>query len=136
MEQIEVGDVVVVRPGQRIPADGIVLDGSSSVDQSMLTGESLPVEKKKGDPVVIATVNQTGTFTFRVEKTGADTTLAKIVQLVEEANSGKAPISRLADRISAVFVPVVIGIAPLPQSHGRRRDKVLNLPSLPPSPFW
>jgi Cu+-exporting ATPase len=111
VEQIEVGDVVVVRPGQRIPADGIVLDGSSSVDQSMLTGESLPVEKKKGDPVVIATVNQTGTFTFRVEKTGADTTLAKIVQLVEEANSGKAPISRLADRISAVFVPVVIGIA-------------------------
>ncbi|HOW07210.1 MAG TPA: heavy metal translocating P-type ATPase [Flexilinea sp.] len=111
VEQITVGDVVVVRPGQRIPADGIVLDGSSSVDQSMLTGESLPVEKKKGDPVVIATVNQTGTFTFRVEKTGADTTLAKIVALVEEANSGKAPISRLADKISAVFVPAVIGIA-------------------------
>ena len=111
VEQITVGDVVVVRPGQRIPADGIVLDGSSSVDQSMLTGESLPVEKKKGDPVVIATVNQTGTFTFRVEKTGADTTLAKIVALVEEANSGKAPISRLADKISAVFVPTVIGIA-------------------------
>ncbi len=111
VEQITVGDVVVVRPGQRIPADGIVLDGSSSVDQSMLTGESLPIEKKKGDPVVIATVNQTGTFTFRVEKTGADTTLAKIVALVEEANSGKAPISRLADKISAVFVPTVIGIA-------------------------
>jgi len=111
VEQIMVGDVVVVRPGQRIPADGIILDGSSSVDQSMLTGESLPVEKKKGDPVVIATVNQTGTFTFRVEKTGADTTLAKIVALVEEANSGKAPISRLADKISAVFVPAVIGIA-------------------------
>ena len=111
--QLEVGDRVVVRPGERIAVDGIVEAGRSSVDESMLTGESLPVDKAPGDPVIGATVNQRGALTVRATKVGADTALAQIIRLVEEAQGGKAPIQRLADRISAMFVPIVIGIAAL-----------------------
>ena len=111
VEEIVIGEEIIVRPGERIPTDGVIVSGSSSVDQSMLTGESIPVEKKVGDKVIIATINQTGSFHFKADKIGADTTLAQIVALVEEANSGKAPISRLADKISGIFVPIVIAIA-------------------------
>lgn len=111
IEDVAVGDVVIVRPGSRIPVDGTVLEGSSSVDESALTGESIPVYKKEGDRVAAATVNQSGYFTFRAEKVGADTTLSQIIRLVEQAGSSKAPISRLADQIAGIFVPVVMGVA-------------------------
>jgi Cu+-exporting ATPase len=113
VEQIRVGDRVLVRPGERIAVDGVVETGQSSVDESMLTGESLPVDKAPGDAVVGASVNQRGTLTVRAARVGADTALAQIIRLVEEAQGGKAPIQRLADRISAVFVPIVVGIAAL-----------------------
>ncbi|MCI1955230.1 MAG: heavy metal translocating P-type ATPase [Oscillospiraceae bacterium] len=112
-EEVAAGDIVVVRPGQSIPVDGIVTEGASSVDQSAITGESIPVEKQAGDKVVAATINKSGFFKFRAEKIGGDTTLAQIIRLVEEAGSSKAPIAKLADRVSGVFVPVVIGIAVL-----------------------
>lgn len=105
------GDIVRVRPGESLPVDGVVVDGVSSVDESALTGESMPVEKRPGDVVNAATLNRTGTFTFRATRVGADTSLARIVQLVEDANATKAPIARLADTVSGVFVPVVILIA-------------------------
>jgi P-type Cu+ transporter len=111
VEQVKVGDIVVVRPGQRIPVDGVVTEGISSVDQSTVTGESIPAAKKPGDQVIAATVNGTGFFKFRAEKVGEDTTLAQIIRLMEEAGSSKAPIAKLADRVSGVFVPVVIAIA-------------------------
>ena len=110
-EQVALGDIVVVRPGQRIPVDGTVTSGSSAVDQSAITGESIPVEKLPGDKVTAATMNKTGFLKFRAEKVGGDTTLAQIIRLVEEAGSSKAPIAKLADRVSGVFVPVVITIA-------------------------
>ena len=113
VEQLQVGDRVLIRPGERIAVDGTVEAGQSSVDESMLTGESLPVDKGPGQRVVGATVNQRGTLTVRATKVGAETALAQIIRLVEEAQGGKAPIQRLADRISAVFVPIVIGIAVL-----------------------
>jgi len=109
--EVEVGDIVLVRPGERLPVDGVVLSGSSSVDESMLTGESMPVEKAPGDGVVGGSVNGRGSFTFRAEKVGADTALARIVKLVEDAQGSKAPVARLADKVAAVFVPVVFGIA-------------------------
>lgn len=105
------GDVVAVRPGEKVATDGELLEGRSTLDESMLTGESLPVEKQPGDPVFGATLNKTGAFRFRVTKTGADTLLAQIVQLVSDAQGSRAPIQRLADRVSGVFVPVVIGLA-------------------------
>ena len=111
VEQVRRGDVVVVRPGQRIPVDGVVLEGSGSVDQSALTGESIPVEKGVGDTVIAASINQSGYFRFEAQKVGDDTTLSQIIRLVEEAGSSKAPIAKLADRIAGVFVPVVIAIA-------------------------
>jgi Cu+-exporting ATPase len=111
VEEVEVGDLVRVRPGERIPVDGEVTEGWTSVDESMLTGESLPVEKKAGDPVAGATVNGTGSFVFRATRVGKDTALARIVRLVEEAQGSKAPIAALADKVSGVFVPVVVGIA-------------------------
>ena len=111
LDQVQVGDTVVVRPGQSVPVDGIVLEGSSAVDESALTGESIPVEKGPGDKVIGATVNRSGYFTFRASKVGDDTTLAQIIRLVEEANSSKAPIAKLADRVSGIFVPTVIAIA-------------------------
>ncbi len=112
-EELVPGDVVIVRPGQRIPADGVVLEGSSSVDESAITGESLPAEKQPGDRVISASINKNGYFRFEAMKVGADTTLAQIIRLVEEANSSKAPIAKLADQISRVFVPAVIAIAVL-----------------------
>jgi Cu+-exporting ATPase len=111
VDEVVIGDVVVVRPGASIPVDGVVVEGRTSVDQSALTGESMPVEKNVGDKVHAATVNKSGYFKFKAEKVGNDTTLAQIVRLVEEAGSSKAPISKLADKISGIFVPVVIVIA-------------------------
>lgn len=105
------GQVLRVRPGESIPVDGVVLKGSSAVDESALTGESIPVEKTAGDTVNAATVNRTGSFTFRATRVGADTSLAKIIQLVEDANATKAPIARMADKVAGVFVPVVFAIS-------------------------
>jgi Cu+-exporting ATPase len=111
VEQVVTGDTVVVRPGDKVPVDGVLLDGRSSVDESMLTGESIPVEKNVGDTVIGATLNKLGSFKFRATKVGKDTALAQIVRLVEEAQGSKAPVQRFADAISAVFVPAVVGIA-------------------------
>ena len=111
VEEVEVGDIVVVRPGEKIPVDGIVVEGRSSVDESMLTGESLPVEKEPGDQVIGATLNRLGLIKFKAEKVGKETALAQIVKLVEDAQGSKAPIQNLADRVSSIFVPVVISIA-------------------------
>ena len=105
------GQVLRVRPGESIPVDGVVLEGASAVDESALTGESIPVEKTAGDAVNAATVNRTGSFTFRATRVGADTSLAKIIQLVEDANATKAPIARMADKVAGVFVPVVFMIS-------------------------
>jgi cation-transporting ATPase V len=111
IDQVQVGDLVRVRPGEKIPVDGEVVDGCAAVDESMLTGESIPVEKTVGDHVAGATVNTDGLLTVRATAVGADTALAQIVRLVEQAQGGKAPVQRLADRVSAVFVPAVIGVA-------------------------
>jgi Cu+-exporting ATPase len=111
VEDVRVGDLILVRPGERIPVDGVVREGYSSIDESMITGESIPVEKKVGDEVIGATINKTGSFQFEATKVGKDTTLARIVRMVEEAQGSKAPIQRLADVIASYFVPAVIGIA-------------------------
>lgn len=111
VDSILPGQVLRVRPGESIPVDGVVLEGSSAVDESALTGESIPVEKTAGDTVSAATVNRTGSFTFRATRVGADTSLAKIIQLVEDANATKAPIARMADKVAGVFVPVVFVIS-------------------------
>ncbi|GAB6180554.1 heavy metal translocating P-type ATPase [Desulfotomaculum defluvii] len=113
IDEVEVGDIILVRPGERIPVDGVVIQGLSSVDESMLTGESIPVEKGPNDDVVGASVNKQGSFTFRATKVGKDTTLAQIIRMVEAAQGSKAPIQRLADRVSGIFVPVVVIIAVL-----------------------
>src|SRR5215467_4958481 len=113
IEQVQVGDEVVVRPGEKIPVDGVVLSGLSSVDEAMITGESIPVEKAIGDPLIGATINQRGLLQMQATKVGADTVLANIIRLVEEAQGSKAPIQRLADTISGIFVPVVLVIAAL-----------------------
>ncbi len=113
VEEVRVGDVLVVRPGEQIPVDGTVLEGRSSIDESMITGESLPVDKGPGDSVVGATLNKWGSFRLRAAKVGEDTALAKIIRLVQEAQGTKAPIQRLADVIAGYFVPVVIGVAVL-----------------------
>jgi Cu+-exporting ATPase len=111
IDDVRVGETVLVRPGEKVAVDGVVLDGRSSVDESMLTGESLPVSKKPGDPVIGATLNGSGLLKVQATKVGAETALAQIIRLVEEAQGSKAPIQALADRVSGVFVPVVIGIA-------------------------
>lgn len=113
IEQIQAGDVLRVRPGDKVPVDGVVTQGRSSVDEAMLTGESLPVEKAPGDAVIGATLNKSGSFLFRATKVGKDTALAQIVRLVEQAQGSKAPIQRLADEISSWFVPVVLGLSAL-----------------------
>src|SRR5207253_473979 len=111
IEQVQVGDELVVRPGEKIPIDGLVLSGLSSVDEAMITGESIPVEKARGDPLIGATINQRGLLHVRATKVGADTVLAHIIRMVEHAQGSKAPIQRLADTISSIFVPVVLVIA-------------------------
>ena len=111
VEEVRVDELVVVRPGGRIPVDGVVTDGRSSVDESALTGESLPVEKGPGDKVAAASINKSGSFTFRALRVGEDTTLAQMIRLVEEAASSRAPIAKLADKVAGIFVPTVIAIA-------------------------
>ncbi|MBN1191949.1 MAG: heavy metal translocating P-type ATPase [Dehalococcoidales bacterium] len=111
VENVMIDDLVLVRPGQSVPVDGIIVEGRSTVDQSALTGESLPVEKQAGDSVLSATINKEGIIKFRAEKVGNNTTLARIIELVENAGASRAPVGRLADKISGVFVPAVIGIA-------------------------
>jgi Cu+-exporting ATPase len=109
--EVRSGDVVVVRPGEKVPVDGIVIEGRSAVDESMLTGESMPVEKGPGDEVIGATMNRTGSFSFRATRVGSETALAQIVRLVKEAQGSKAPVQRLADVVSSYFVPIVIAVA-------------------------
>ena len=111
VEEVRPGDILVVRPGQSVPVDGVVVEGATAIDESALTGESIPVEKEPGDRVTGATINKTGFFKFRADKVGEDTALAQIIRLVEEASASKAPIAKLADKVSAVFVPAVIAIA-------------------------
>ena len=111
--ELQAGEIVVIRPGESIPADGELTEGHGFVDQAAITGESMPVEKLPGDPVISATVNRNGSFRFRASRVGEDTTLSRIIRLVDEAGSSKAPIARLADRVSGVFVPVVLGLAVL-----------------------
>jgi Cu+-exporting ATPase len=113
VDEVWIGDLVIVRPGEKVPVDGIVREGGSAVDESMLTGESIPAEKGPGDPVIGATLNKTGTFRFEATKVGKDTVLSQIVRLVEEAQGSKAPIQRLADYVASIFVPTVMGIATL-----------------------
>ena len=111
IEEVEVGDVIVVKPGSKIPVDGIVVEGHTSVDESMLTGESIPVEKSVGSHVVGASINKNGTIKFKAEKVGSDTAISQIIKLVEDAQGSKAPIAKLADVISGYFVPIVFAIA-------------------------
>lgn len=111
VDDVRVGDVVLVRPGEKIPVDGVVVEGRSAIDESMLTGESLPVEKKPGDAVIGATLNKLGLLKFEATRVGRETALAQIIKLVEDAQGSKAPIQKLADQVSAIFVPVVIAIA-------------------------
>jgi Cu+-exporting ATPase len=113
IEDLEIGDIVLVRPGEKVPVDGIVREGYSSVDESIISGESIPVEKKAGDEVIGATINKTGSFKFEATKIGRDTMLSQIIKMVQEAQGSKPPIARLADKIASIFVPAVIGIATL-----------------------
>ncbi len=113
IEEVQIGDRILVRPGEKIPVDGVVAEGASAVDESMLTGESLPVEKRPGNEVFGATLNKTGSFVFEATKVGKETALAQIIKLVEQAQASKPPIQQLADRIAAVFVPTIVGIAVL-----------------------
>jgi P-type E1-E2 ATPase len=111
VNEVQHGDLIIVKPGTKIPVDGIITEGMSFVDESMVTGEPMPVQKKVGESVVSGTLNTTGSFTFRATKVGSETLLAQIIAMVEEAQGSKAPIQALADKISAVFVPIVIVIA-------------------------
>lgn len=111
IEDVELGDIIIVKPGEKIPVDGIVIEGSTSIDESMLTGESMPIRKKTGDMVYAASINKNGRIHFKAQKVGKDTALAQIIQLVEDAQGSKAPIAKMADVVSGYFVPVVVGIA-------------------------
>lgn len=111
IEKVEIGDIIVVRPGERVPVDGIIVEGNSAVDESMITGESIPIDKAIDDEVIGATINKFGTFKFRATKIGKDTVLSQIIKLVEDAQGSKAPVQRLADKISGIFVPIVVVIA-------------------------
>lgn len=111
IEKVDVGEVIVVRPGEKVPVDGVIIEGNSALDESMLTGESLPVEKKAGDTVIGATINKFGAFHYTATKIGKDTVLSQIIKMVEDAQGSKAPIQKIADQVSGVFVPIVLGIA-------------------------
>ena len=111
IENLQIGDIIIVKPGEKVPVDGVIVQGSSSLDESMITGESIPVDKGEGDQVVGATINKFGSFRFEAQKIGKDTVLSQIIKLVEDAQGSKAPVQRLADKISGIFVPTVIGIA-------------------------
>lgn len=111
IEEVEMGDLVVVRPGEKVPVDGVIVEGTSAIDESMLTGESLPVDKQAGEPVYGATINKYGTFRLEATRVGKDTALAQIIKMVEDAQGSKAPIQKIADLVAGVFVPVVLGIA-------------------------
>lgn len=111
IEDLVIGDTIVVRPGERVPVDGVIVDGASALDESMITGESIPVDKKEGDQVIGATINKFGAFKFKATKIGKDTVLSQIIRLVEDAQGSKAPVQRLADKISGIFVPTVLAIA-------------------------
>lgn len=111
IDEVVTGDIIVVKPGDKIPVDGVIVEGSSAVDESMITGESIPIEKKIGDNVVGASINKNGSFRFKATKVGKDTTLSQIIKLVEDAQGSKAPIAKLADKVSGVFVPIVIVLA-------------------------
>lgn len=113
IEKLEIGDIILVRPGEKVPVDGIIVEGNSSLDESMITGESIPVDKSVDDTVIGATINKFGSFKFRATKIGKDTVLSQIIKLVEDAQGSKAPVQRLADKISGIFVPIVVGIAVL-----------------------
>lgn len=117
VEEVILGDVVIVKPGAKVPVDGVILEGSTSLDEAAITGESIPVEKGVGDSVVGATINKSGSIKFRATRVGNDTTLARIIQLVEDASASKAPIAKMADKIAGVFVPVVIVIAILASAY-------------------
>src|SRR5215203_5204130 len=110
VEDVQIGDTVIVRPGEKIPVDGRIVSGESAVDESMITGESMPVTRRVGDEVIGASMNASGSFRFAATKVGEDTALHQIMRMVEEAQGSRAPIQRLADRISAVFVPAVLGV--------------------------
>jgi len=111
IEKLEIGDIILVRPGEKVPVDGIIVEGNSSLDESMITGESIPVDKSVDDTVIGATINKFGSFKFKATKIGKDTVLSQIIKLVEDAQGSKAPVQRLADKISGIFVPIVVGIA-------------------------
>ena len=111
VEEVQVGDLIRVKPGEKVPVDGVVTEGNSTVDESMLTGESIPVSKAVGDEVIGASLNKTGSFILKATKIGKDTALSQIIQLVEQAQGSKAPIAKLADKVSGVFVPIVIVLA-------------------------
>ena len=135
VDEVRVGDIVLIRPGEKLPVDGEVTSGSSSIDESMVTGESMPVTKSVGDTVIGATINTTGALRYRATKVGADTMLAQIIRLVREAQGSKAPIQRLADQVSSYFVPavIVIGLQEVGTSGG---NQVLVLVQLPPATLY
>ncbi len=133
VEDMVAGDVVLVRPGEKIPVDGVLIEGQSSIDESMLTGESVPVEKKSGDKVIGASLNKTGFFKMRATRLGKNTVLAQIIQLVEQAQGSKAPVQRFADKVAGIFVPVVIGLALLAFAFWWGLGD--SLASLPTTPF-
>ena len=128
IDQVKVGQTIVVKPGERLPVDGIVTKGHTAIDESMLTGESIPVEKSKGDTVIGASINTSGRIEYQATKVGKDTVLAQIIRLVEEAQGSKAPIAKLADKISGIFVPVVMALAIISGLLGEFMKKILFLP--------
>lgn len=131
--ELVAGDEIIVRPGERIPADGTVLSGTTSIDESAITGEPIPVEKQAGDKVTSATINKQGSIHFRAERVGEDTTISQIIRLVDEASASKAPIARTADKIAGIFVPAVITIAVIAGASGSRWARASNSRSRSPS---
>jgi ATPase, P-type (transporting), HAD superfamily, subfamily IC len=128
IEDVGHGDIIIVKPGEKIPVDGVITEGNSSVDESMISGESLPVEKKAGDSVTGATINKFGTFKFKATKIGSETFLAQIIKIVEEAQGSKAPIQKLADKVSGIFVPSVLAIAAVTFLDGIYQQGILIMP--------